>query len=154
MAELCPLLSRRRVLVPMVLGALLFRALIPAGFMPMAAADGRLMIMFCPGVSGATLVATPGPDPHEHHHHHEAAPESPEGKPSQSHAGHHSGGTVGEHATCVFAASATVAPAPAACAATVAAIAEPREQPCSDLIAGTVPSITRAQSARAPPFRS
>ncbi len=116
----------------LALPALLLRALIPVGFMPVATADG-LSIEFCPDAGPLPAAA----DPHAHHHHHT------EGGPDPSSASH--------HAPCPFAASATLAAAPDA-ASVAAPHAFERAPGDADLRARAfVPSIVRAQSPRAPP---
>jgi hypothetical protein len=117
----------------LALPALLLRALIPVGFMPVATADG-LSIEFCPDAG-----PLPAADPHAHHHHHH------QGGPDPSSATH--------HAPCLFAASATLAAVPA----TVTLVAPPALAGHSALLAPAarsfVPSILRAQIPRAPPLR-
>ncbi|MGH8136726.1 MAG: hypothetical protein ACREVV_00840 [Steroidobacteraceae bacterium] len=49
---LSELRKRRNWLALLVLPALLFRAAIPVGFMPMVSAGGGVSIEFCPGQSG------------------------------------------------------------------------------------------------------
>ncbi|MBS0579712.1 MAG: hypothetical protein JSR36_10685 [Proteobacteria bacterium] len=113
---------RSRLWLGAVLPALVLRALIPFGFMPVAGHAGLAMEL-CPG---AAAMATGG-----HHHH---------GAPAADSA----------HALCIFAAGAAPAlvpvvidsPLTACCAATAP---EAREAVLR------LPSIQRAQSARAPP---
>jgi hypothetical protein len=122
---------KRSLLCGLLLQAILFRALIPVGFMPAPGADGGLSVIFCAAVGGAH-----GPA-HAHHHGHDGATEE----------GHGSG-----HAqySCPFAASAGLAPLPDF------SVPAPAQ---ADLFApagviGTrqfVPTILRAQSPRAPP---
>jgi hypothetical protein len=122
--------ARRRRWALLALPALLLRALVPVGFMPVASAEG-LSVEMCPD-------AAPLPPGYHHHHHHPGG-----GAPDGSFAAHHT--------PCLFAASATLAAAPEG-----AALLAPREAEFSptgaDLEARDfVPSIVRAQSPRAPP---
>jgi hypothetical protein len=129
--------ARRRCWLPLALPALMLRALIPAGFMPVAGAEG-LTIGLCPDAGLPPGFVLPA-DPHSHHHHHQHSPGG--GDPS----------SATHHAPCVFAASATLAPAPGA-----TVLLEPRavrgDARVHELKARPfVPSILRAQSPRAPP---
>jgi hypothetical protein len=132
-------LRRRRArLTLLVLPALLLRALIPMGFMPLADATG-VSIGFCPG-AGA-MPGMPADAVHAQHFGHAPA--------------HHSGGGAGaggalHHAPCLFASGAATAfaaalPAPALAAAAL---------PLTDRAASGVflPAIRRAQFARGPPL--
>jgi hypothetical protein len=136
MKALPRLRKQRRRWALLALPALLLRALIPVGFMPLATAQG-LSIEFCPDAGPLPVAASAAADPHAHHHHHHAGGADPS---SASH-----------HAPCLFAASATLASAPDA-----AAVAAPHafERTPGDADPGArafVPSIVRAQSPRAPP---
>ena len=114
--------------VTLLLPALLFRALVPAGFMPMRDDQGRLSIMLCPGA-----------DPHAQHHHHH--PGSPGG----------SDGDSGRHTLCPFAMSAGPA-----LAYSVAVQASPSQQvdfaSRREHVDPLIEPLKRAQSARAPPI--
>jgi len=136
MSPLRRLRADKRRWALLALPALLLRALIPVGFMPVATADG-LSIEFCPDAGPLPAAASAAADPHAHHHHHH------QGGPDPSSASH--------HAPCPFAASATLAAAPdAACVAAPPALA--RAPGDADVSARAfVPSIVRAQSPRAPP---
>jgi len=122
-ASLTAVRRRSRAWLAAVLPALVLRALIPFGFMPVASDAGPAMEL-CPGVAA---MAAGG------QHHHGSAP-----------------ATTAAHALCIFAAGAAPALVPvvlestltACCAATV-----PAARGCSLLL----PSIQRAQGARAPP---
>ncbi|MGH8863106.1 MAG: DUF2946 family protein [Burkholderiales bacterium] len=116
-----------------MLPAILFRGLIPAGFMPAIDADGSLRLQFCPAADQAAADT----DPMQGHHHDGATSGS-------GHAGH-------DRPLCQFAASATPAPLPTISLMTAV-------EPHDDLLAGinyvsrdTIPTIIRAQSPRAPP---
>jgi hypothetical protein len=126
---LAALRSRTRALLAAVLPALLLRALIPYGFMPVAGADG-LALELCPGAAHS---ATAG-HAHEHHHH--------------GSAGVLSGSA---HGLCVFAASAAPALSPV-----VHPVLPPTIRVCGAFRPSSestyLPSILRAQSARAPPL--
>jgi len=136
-------LRRRRLgWALLALPALLLRATIPPGFMPVAAEQG-FALEFCPGAGalppGVALAAA-----HAHHHHHAGGGSGQGSDPSPS----------THHAPCLFAASATLAPAPV--------LAEPLMAPPADggsgerAHAGQVfpPTILRAQSPRGPPVRA
>ena len=125
--------AQLRVVLPLLM-ALLYRAAIPAGFMPMVDADGRLAIEFCPGVEGVPSLAG-----HEHHHH------------MDGHVGGRGGDKGGgAHSVCPFAASAGSAPLPNKVWPVAVAQAH------SDLRASvpasiSSPTILRSQQSRAPP---
>jgi hypothetical protein len=137
-----PYLRRRgRRLTRLLLPALLLRALIPFGFMPVVAGGG-LTIGFCPGESAPLAALT------AHHSH--------SGQSGHQHAPHAGGdggipGTAAHHAPCLFAASATPAFTPAILAVAVcgAGLAL-RHASASDTL--FLPTILRAQSSRAPPL--
>lgn len=112
---------RTRRLLALVLPLLVLRALIPAGFMPIAEGGG-LIIGLCPGAAGM-------PPGHAHHGGH------PHGEP---------------HAPCLFAASAAPAFSPLALALPPAsAVALRAALPA--LNAPCLPSILRSQTPRGPP---
>ncbi len=122
---------QRSWLAVLLLPAILFRALIPVGFMPAMHGDGRLGVIFCP----ITVSAGPGLV-HEHHPGHE-------GGNAGYGSGHH-------QLACPFAASAGLAPfadfvAPTAAPAEFLALAD------GVSARHFVPTILRAQSPRAPP---
>jgi hypothetical protein len=129
---------RRRRLALLVLPALLLRALIPAGFMPLAGAGG-LYLGFCPGAGplppGLSASATHASHlGHEHHGGHGSGPVDP------SH----------QHPACLFSAgaAATFAAAPVVAPSVVASLA-----PRADFSAGIfLPAILRSQSSRGPPI--
>jgi hypothetical protein len=117
--------------------ALVLRALVPPGFMPVAAEQG-FALEFCPGAAalpaGAALASA-----HAHHHHGHGG--GPAGDPS----------SPAHHAPCVFAASALLGPVPAGAAVPVMDVPErvvARLDPGAQL---HLPSIVRAQSPRGPP---
>ena len=115
-----------------LLPALLYRAAIPAGFMPMVE-DGRMVLMFCPG----EVATRPLNDPHAAHHHHH---DSDRSKPASV-----------QHAPCPFAASAGPAPLPVA-AAISSPPPKPGHVPAQIIAQFFSPAVVRAQAARAPPF--
>ena len=121
-SSLRALRARSRPLLAAILPALLLRSLIPFGFMPVAGSGGPAM-QLCPG--GAAVGA-------HHDHGGGAAPD----------------GTA--HAVCVFAASAAPAVAPIAppMPPQAAGVCCAKHQRVSS---PSLPSILRAQSARAPP---
>ena len=133
--------SRGRRWTTLLLPALLLRALIPFGFMPMVAGGG-LTIGLCPGEA-------PLPPGIAAAHH------------AEQHAGHsaaeHGGGHAGDfgggahHAPCLFAASAAPAVAPDSVAVAPLDGLEARALPgaATHLFP---PTILRAQSPRGPPL--
>ena len=140
MTTALPYLRRRPArLALLVLPALLLRALIPMGFMPLADATG-VSIGFCPGAG--VMPGPPADAVHAQHFGHAHAP----------HAGGRSGGSGAlHHAPCLFASGAASAFAAALPAPALAAAALPSTD---DRAAPGVflPAIRRAQFARAPPL--
>jgi hypothetical protein len=134
---LARLRARRRRWALLAVPALALRALIPVGFMPVAAQG--IALELCPdaAVLPPGLVLPAQPPAHQHHHHSAGAGHDPS--------------SAAHHAPCLFAAGATLATAPPA----VVLIAPPlREGDTSARLPGArrfVPSILRAQSPRAPP---
>jgi|SRR5215831_9594686 len=134
--------GRRRGLTGLLLPALLLRALIPFGFMPVVAGGG-LTIGLCPGAgllpSGSAAAHHPLEAQHLHAGHSGGAPAAPGG-------GAH-------HAPCLFATSATPAFAPAVLAQAVdtTAFALRGDPAAEQLFPAT---ILRAQSSRGPPLHS
>lgn len=139
MSALTRFRRRRRCWALLALPALLLRALIPAGYMPVAEEQG-LSIEFCPDAGALPPGIALSASAHSHHHHdHRHAG----GGPDSSSATHHT--------PCLFTASGTLAPAPAEAALLAAGpahhdAAEPARGPQLHL-----PSIVRAQSPRGPP---
>ena len=133
--------SRRRRLAALLLPALVLRALIPFGFMPVVAGGG-MAIGFCPGEA-----ALPPGIAAAHHSH------APQLDHQASHHGGHSGDAGGgaHHAPCLFAASATPAFTPAiiGLAADDSRAARPLPAAVAHLF---LPTILRAQSSRGPPL--
>jgi predicted DNA repair protein MutK len=132
-----PSLRRKRRLLLLVLPALLLRALIPAGFMPLAGAGGAYL-GFCPGAGAvppsASEVAT--------HATHLAHTQLAGGAP-------HAPGSASHHPACLFSAGATTASAVTTSAAlTMPVMLAPAERVASLIL---LPAILRAQSSRAPP---
>jgi len=129
-------MRRRRRLALVVLPALLLRALIPAGFMPLAGAGGAYLA-FCPGAGSlppaVTKLAT--------HASHLTHTHSDGGAP-------HAPGT-NHHPACVFSAGATTASAVTPSAALAAPIVTAPAERVTSLI--LLPAILRAQSSRGPP---
>ncbi len=120
---------RSRALLALVLPALVLRALIPFGFMPVAGNGGPVMEL-CPGVAA---MAAGG---HAHHHH-----------------GGGANGPGSAHALCVFTASAAPALAPVVPASPPAAIALAAAAAAAPTSI-SLPTILRAQAARAPPSQA
>jgi hypothetical protein len=122
--------GKQRRLVAVVLSALVLRALIPAGFMPMAGASG-LSLDFCPGAG-----ALP-PGLHDH-------------APPGGGAGSDPGRTP-HHSPCLFSigASTTFAVAATSIVLFVPALVTSIERSTSAVFS---PAILRAQSSRGPPI--
>jgi hypothetical protein len=131
-------------MVAVLLLAVLFRALIPVGVMPVIGSGGALTLQLCPGTITSPLVATTG----QHAHH------QPElgGRDAPAHHHHGSGskGSDQHQLLCPFAASAGFAALPTILAATHTAM-DCVVVPASDTAQISLASIVRAQSPRAPP---
>ncbi len=131
---------RRHRLTGLLLPALLLRALIPLGFMPVVAGGG-LAIGFCPGAgllpSGIAATHHTLEAEHQHAGHSGGAPVAP--------------GSGAHHAPCLFATSATAAFAPAVLvpAENAAGFALRGVSAAEQLFPAT---ILRAQSSRGPPL--
>jgi hypothetical protein len=129
-------LRTHRRLAFLVLPALLLRALIPVGFMPLAGAAG-MFLGLCPGASLGQGMAHVGHAGHgiSHEHHHSGGGSDP-------------GGT--HRAPCLFSAGASAGFATplAAPALASAALTAPVDRSPARLF---VPAILRAQSSRGPP---
>jgi hypothetical protein len=135
-----PYLRRRRArLALLVLPALLLRALIPMGFMPLVDATG-VSIGFCPGAG--VMPGQPADAVRAQHFGHAHAPHA---------GGRAGGGGALHHAPCLFASGAASAFAAALPAPALAASALPSTD---DRAAPAVflPAIRRAQFARGPPL--
>jgi hypothetical protein len=131
--------TRRQWLAWLLLPALLLRALIPAGFMPVAGAGGP-HLGFCPGAGelprGAAAPAAHGSDLGHTHHGGDGR-----GIPATPH-----------HPACVFSAGATTAfAAPPTAALPTAAPTSLTERIAAPIF---LPAILRAQSQRGPPIVS
>ncbi len=142
--------SRQTWIASLVLLAMLFRAAIPAGFMPMPGASGWPTLELCPGTVSVHRGMNDALGAHPTHHHgtsqtHNHSPASgvdpDHGSPAPGH----------DHVPCLFAAGAGAAPLPSALDAPSAAV-EPL--PANSEVTESVftPSIVRAQSPRAPPI--
>lgn len=138
-------LVRRIALLPLLV-ALLYRAAIPVGYMPMVGQNGWLTLELCTSVvapaAAMPLVAMAA---HEHHHH----PDTLQGVPQTG----HDHGTGDTHTVCPFATTAGPAPLsakvvpPGAVDALVVDIA---------FVTASIsaPTILRSQRSRAPPAPS
>jgi hypothetical protein len=133
----------RTPVLGLLMAALLFRALIPTGFMPTRADDGTIVMELCSGFTTKTVVV----------HLDEAAEHAGHVGHVGGHAGDHdsSHGDLFEHSPCGFAVAATSAGPPAALAAVVPV------SPQSSLTAPhaavqTPPTIHRSQTPRGPPL--
>ncbi|HEY0768438.1 MAG TPA: hypothetical protein VGD47_10820 [Steroidobacteraceae bacterium] len=127
--------ARRRRLAWLLLPALLLRALIPFGFMPVVAGGG-MAIGFCPG-EAALPPGIAAAHQFQAHHSGGADPGAP--------------GTTAHNAPCLFAASAAAAFAPAVLGHAVSAAGvAPHDKPAATTV--FLPTILRAQSPRGPPL--
>ena len=139
--------GKQRRLVAVVLSALLLRALIPAGFMPMAGAGG-LSLGFCPG-AGAMPPGLGGQASHTSHLAHAS-------NPAHDHTRHAGGGADGDpgkahHSPCLFSAGAATTFVSSAASSTLTAptLTTPVERSAIPVFS---PAILRAQSSRGPPI--
>lgn len=142
--------SRRGVVAALLLPALLFRAFVPAGFMLMMGSGGQITIELCPGA--VTSPAGLHGGIHAHHTLHSGALAAG-GVHSHAHSGDVPGSTTAaqDHVPCLFAASATPAPAPTV--QPQAGVTIDRLRVASQTVAKFFsPSIVRSQSPRARPF--
>lgn len=141
--------SRSRVIAWVLLPALLLRAFTPVGFMPMHDAQGGIYLAFCPGIGDTMLPPAATDDPHRGHAMHDHAAMHEHGAPSAS-------GSPGDkpapqhHNLCPYALSAGPALAYAPPAVSAAA-PPPAVALAPDYPSVSLPTIERAQSARAPP---
>ena len=136
----------RTPVIGLLMAALLFRALIPAGFMPTLGSDGTIVMELCSGFTTKTVVV------HLDGHAESASPVDHAGHADSHDAGHDSShGDPFEHSPCGFAVAATSAGPPAvpAVLVPVSAPSPLTEQP-ADL--QTSPSILRSQTPRGPPL--
>jgi hypothetical protein len=125
---------RRARIAFLLLPALLYRAAVPAGFMPMVDEQGQLALVFCPGEVEVRDVN----DVHAAHHH--------------SHHGDsaNTGQSPKQHVPCPFALSAGPSPLPDILVAPDVP-ASPSHVAAETPSRIFSPTIVRAQSARAPP---
>ena len=138
-----PYLRRRRLwLAVLVLPALVFRAAVPFGFMPVVEGGG-VTIGFCPGEGTLPPGIAAAHHSHAQHLHHHAAP-------ATGGAGGDPADPATHHAPCLFAASAAPAFAPAMLALAVP-VTRPARIERSAATEVFPASILRAQSSRGPP---
>ena len=141
--------GRRRRFAALLLPALLLRALIPFGFMPLIGASG-LTLGFCPGegalpagLAAANVKLLHAAQSGQLHHDH-----APGGAP---HGGSDTPGGSSHEAPCPFAASGKPAFAPAILTLeTAASAAAPPEAYATAPV--FLPTVLRAQSPRGPPL--
>ncbi len=119
-------LSRTPVL-GLLMAALVFRALIPSGFMPTQGENGRIMMELCSGFGTKTVVVDLGDD----------APTP--------------GSQLFEHSPCGFTAAALAAP-PVAPISFPVSLTLFDQLVVADTPVATAPSIQRTQSPRGPPL--
>jgi hypothetical protein len=125
---------RRARIAFLLLPALLYRAAIPAGFMPMVDEQGQFALVFCPGEVEVRDVNNVHAA-HHHSHHDDST---------------RSGDRSKQHVPCPFALSSGPSPLPE-----VLVVPSSPANPAQ--VAAEIPSnvfsptIVRAQSARAPP---
>jgi len=119
----------RTPIIGLLMAALLFRALVPAGFMPAPAANGEIVMQLCSGFSTKSVVVDLG----------------------SGSVSHDSGSTLFDHTPCGFTAAGMAAP-PVTHSMFAAASGPDEVAIPQDVRASVVPSITRAHSPRAPPL--
>jgi hypothetical protein len=135
--------AHRRWLTLLALPALLFRALVPAGFMPLVDATGSMTLGLCPGSVPAQAehhAAHAGHHAVHSRHDHSSGSDDPAGA-------HH-------HAPCLFAASAGGAPAPALHVLGIGLLPVRLRLSPAGAVAIALPTIVRAQWSRGPPINS
>jgi hypothetical protein len=119
----------RTPIIGLLMAALLFRALVPAGFMPAQAENGEIVMQLCSGFSTKSVVVDMG----------------------TGSATHDGSRALFDHTPCGFTAAGMAAPPPSvvvfAATSTPAALTAR-----GDSGAVIVASITRAHSPRAPPL--
>jgi hypothetical protein len=131
--------SRRSVLALLVVPAMLLRAFLPVGFMPVAATDG--WIGFCPGA--AALPPALAANAATHHHHDHRSKDAAGGPPEDP--------TPAHHAPCLFAAGLLAAFSPSVLGLAAPPHARQIQLPAAQVSSAAVAAIERAQSPRAPP---
>jgi len=145
--------KHRTWLAVLLLPALLFRAFIPVGFMPVVESGG-LTIGFCPGEAALPPGVAAAVSVHAHDGQAAAVAAAPSEHQNSQHGHKHGGGedssNASHHAPCLFAASATPAPTP-----TIAALHDTARQVAhfgrGNCVVLVLPTILRAQSPRGPP---
>jgi len=145
--------KHRTWLAVLLLPALLFRAFIPMGFMPVVDSGG-LTIGFCPGEAALPPGVAAAVNAHMHGGQYAAVAGVPSEHQNGRH-GHRHGGTedssnATHHAPCLFAASATPAPTPTIIALAVTA-RDVAHFGRGDSVVLVLPTILRAQAPRGPP---
>lgn len=136
----------RTPIIGVLMAALLFRALIPTGFMPMLASDGTIVMELCSGFTTKSVVVHLDDHAgHAAHAGHVGHTDSHDDSHDSSH------GDLFEHSPCGFAVAATGA-GPPAVASAIAPIAP--QTPLAEFraVTRTPPSIHRSQTPRGPPF--
>jgi hypothetical protein len=119
----------RTPIIGLLMAALLFRALVPAGFMPAQAENGEIVMQLCAGFGTKSVVVDLGNNSAEHG----------------------SGSALFDHTPCGFtAAGLSAPPVTPAGFAPIPSLDDVTTQ--RDVDARVVPSITRAHSPRAPPL--
>jgi hypothetical protein len=132
--------TRRGALALLAVPALLLRAFLPVGFMPVAATDG--WIGFCPG-AGALPPALVASEATHHHHAHQAKDAGAGGVPDDP--------TPAHHAPCLFAAGLLPGFSPAVLGFAAPPHAAATQLPAAQVASAAISAIVRAQSPRAPP---
>lgn len=119
----------RTPIIGVLMAVLLFRALIPAGFMPAQAENGEIVMQLCAGFGTKSVVVDFGP----------------------GHASQDPGAQLFDHSPCGFAAAAVSAPPPTPLTLSTSATADSLANP-SDTGSVITPVLQRAHSPRAPPL--
>jgi hypothetical protein len=130
----------RTPVIGVLMAALLFRALIPTGFMPMLGSDGTLVMQLCSGFTTKSVVIhLDASAMHADHAAHAAGNDS-----APSH------GDLFEHSPCGFAVAAGAPPQ------AELPFITPRSAHTAPAVPGLVgepqPTIVRSQGPRGPPF--
>jgi hypothetical protein len=133
----------RTPIIGVLMAALLFRALIPAGFMPMLASDGTIVMELCSGFTTKSVVVNLAAPADSAGHVEHAVSEG-----ARADAAH---GDLFENSPCGFAAAASAAGPPSLLAA-IAPIAPQIPLAALHAAAETPPSIYRSQTPRGPPL--
>lgn len=136
----------RTPVIGLLMAALLFRALIPAGFMPTLASDGTIIMELCSGFTTKTVVVhLDGRAESANHVDHAGYADSHDASHDSSH------GDLFKHSPCGFAVAATAAGPPDLRPA-IAPVFRLTLLSVLRTTTRTPPSIHRSQTPRGPPL--